>query len=72
MARLEGGVYFPAVALGTLVEPGDLLGTVTDFQTDVVHEITAPAAGEVIGMAIPQVVLSGYALFHLGTEEAGE
>ena len=51
------------------VEPAALLGTVTDPQTDTAHEIRAPAGGAVIGMAAPQVVLSGYALFHLGLDE---
>ena len=70
MPRLEGGIFFPKSGLGATVEAGGLLGTMTGFRTDVVHEIQAPVAGEVIGMALPQVVLSGNALFHLGMVEA--
>lgn len=64
----QGGFFFPALELGAVVAPGDLLGSVTDPQSDLVHEIRSPQAGEVIGMAVPQVVLSGYALFHLGLD----
>jgi predicted deacylase len=61
-----GGIFFNDVALGARVAEGERLGTVTrpdDFRE---VEIRAPRAGEVIGMAVPQIVLSGYALFHLG------
>ena len=62
----QGGVFFPTLALGTRVATGDVLGTVTRPDTDEVHEIRSPRDGEVIGMAVPQVVLSGYGVFHLG------
>ena len=62
----QGGVYLPVVRLGAVVTPGQLLATVTDPVTDQVSEIRAPEAGVVIGMALPQVVLSGFALLHVG------
>ena len=62
----QGGVYLPTVRLGNAVVPGQLLATVTDPVTDQVNEIRAPEAGVVIGMALPQVVLSGFALVHIG------
>jgi predicted deacylase len=62
----QGGIFFPTLALGTRVAKGDVLGVVTQPDTDEAHEITAPRDGELIGMAVPQVVLSGYGLFHLG------
>jgi hypothetical protein len=34
--------------------------------SDQVHELHAEIGGVIIGMALPQVVLSGYALFHVG------
>jgi hypothetical protein len=34
--------------------------------TDEAHEIRSNRAGIVIGAALPQVVLSGYGLFHIG------
>ncbi|MBL8272672.1 MAG: succinylglutamate desuccinylase/aspartoacylase family protein [Xanthomonadales bacterium] len=62
----QGGVYLPVVRLGDVVAPGQLLANVTDPVTDQVTEIRAPEAGVVIGMALPQVVLSGFALLHVG------
>jgi predicted deacylase len=61
----NGGFFFPTAGLGDAVQPGDVLGTVVDPFTDEVFEIVAPIPGELIGMAVPQPVLSGYALFHL-------
>jgi len=68
-ARGEGGFFFPSAALGDVVEAGDVLGTVVDPLTDESFEVIAPFAGEVLGMAVPQPVLSGYALFHIGWHE---
>jgi hypothetical protein len=62
----QGGVFFPDVALGARVKEGDLLGKVTSPDDDQAHEIRAPFEGEVIGMAVPSIVLSGYGVFHLG------
>lgn len=62
----QGGVFFPTVALGARLTKGTVLGTVTRPDTDEVHDIVAQRDGTVIGMAVPQVVLSGYGLFHLG------
>jgi predicted deacylase len=61
-----GGFFFPEVNLGTKVRAGQQLGylvTPLDNETTVV---TATQDGVIIGMARPQIVLSGYALFHLG------
>jgi predicted deacylase len=62
----QGGFFFPTAGLGNIVKVGDVLGTVVDPLTDEIHEVVAPIPGEIIGMAVPQPVLSGYALFHLG------
>jgi predicted deacylase len=61
-----GGIYLPVAKLGDKVEQGQLLGTITDPVSDVVHRIQAKDSGVVIGMALPQIVLSGYGLFHIG------
>lgn len=63
----NGGIFMTNTGLGDQVKMGQLLGTVTDPITDAVHEIRAPRDGIVIGAAIPQVVLSGYGVFHIGT-----
>jgi predicted deacylase len=62
----QGGVFIPEVPLGTQVKEGDLLGNVTSPDDDAVHPIRAPYPGEVIGMAVPSIVLSGYGVFHIG------
>lgn len=63
----NGGIFMTNTGLGDQVKKGQLLGTVTDPITDDIHEIRSPRDGVVIGAAIPQVVLSGYGVFHIGT-----
>jgi len=67
--RGKGGIYLTDVHLGDRVKVGDLLGTVTDPGTDERHEIRSDRDGIVIGAALPQVVLSGYGIFHIGELE---
>jgi predicted deacylase len=61
----QSGFFFPLTRLGDSVKVGDVLGRVIDPFTNAAHEITAPIAGEVIGMAVSRPVLSGYGLFHI-------
>ena len=65
----SGGFFFPDVALGAKVEPGDELGRIIDPLTDQVFTVVSSMSGEVIGMAVPQPVLMGYALFHVAWHE---
>lgn len=67
--RGQGGIFLTDVHLGAKVKEGDLLGTVTDPVKDTIHEIRANRSGVVIGAALPQVVLSGYGVFHIGELE---
>jgi predicted deacylase len=67
-AERVGGVFLSQRKPGERVASGELLGTVTDPITHQREEIRAPAEGQIIGMAVPQVVLVGYGLFHLGTD----
>ena len=64
--RGQGGFFFPELALGANVEEGTRMGYVVDPVTDEQHVITSKDAGQIIGMTLPQPVLSGYPLFHLG------
>jgi len=64
----HGGVLFSVVRLGQTVRAGDILGNVTDPITNEQNLIYAQVAGRVIGMAVNQVVMPGFAAFHLGTE----
>ena len=60
------GVFLTTRQPGDTVQKGDVLGTVTDPVTEETATITAPRAGRIIGMAVPQLVLPGFGLFHLG------
>jgi len=64
----QGGILLSSVALGQSVKPGELLGTVTDPITNESIDIRSPLQGRVIGMALNQVVLPGYAAYHIGIQ----
>jgi len=61
-----GGVLISGVRLGDLVDQGTQLGTVTDPVTNKTSAVITPYPGRVLGMALNQVVLPGYAAFHIG------
>lgn len=61
----QGGILFSSVDLADRVEKGDLLGEVTDPITNIKSAILSPFDGRVIGMALNQVVLPGFASFHI-------
>jgi predicted deacylase len=67
--RGKGGIFLSAAHLGDSVKAGDLLGTIADPITDEIYELRADGPGIVVGAALPQVVLSGYGLFHIGELE---
>lgn len=62
------GIYVPLVELGTTVEAGQRIAEVTDPFSSESTEIVAPIDGRVIGMALGQVVIPGFALLHIGVE----
>lgn len=64
-----GGYFFPTCTLGGPVEQGQVLGYIVDPLTDKRTIIQAPYSGEIIGFATPQIVLSGFGLFHIGLSE---
>jgi predicted deacylase len=64
----HGGILFSDVALGERVSEGELLGVVTDPISNQQHRIYAPVSGRVLGMALNQVVLPGFAAYRIGTE----
>jgi predicted deacylase len=64
----DGGIFFTRRRLGEQVQPGDLLGTVTDPVTNETKGVESPLRGRIIGMAVPQVVIPGYAAFHIGID----
>lgn len=67
-----GGILFSQVELGDNVSEGEILGTVADPITNEVSEIIAPFNGRIIGMAVNQVVMPGFAAYHLGISSPPE
>ena len=64
----RGGILLADVSLGSTVRKGDLLGTITDPMNNASGELFSPFAGRIIGMARNQVVMPGFAAFHVGIE----
>lgn len=62
----KGGILLSEIELGKEVEEGDLLGTITNPITNVRTEMYSPIVGRIIGMTLDQVVLPGYAAYHIG------
>jgi predicted deacylase len=62
----RGGILMSAVELGSEVQQGDLLGRLIDPITNDSTPIHAPNPGRVIGMARNQVLMPGFAAYHLG------
>ena len=71
--RVEsGGILFSEMDLGDRVSKGDVLGVVTDPITNQSAELVSPVNGNIIGMAVNQVVIPGFAAYHIGIESTQE
>ena len=66
----RGGILLSDVLLGNTVREGDLLGTITDPMSNASTKLFSPHSGRIIGMARNQVVMPGFAAFHIGIEAA--
>ncbi len=64
----NGGILLADVSLGSTVRKGDLLGTITDPMSNQRTELFSPYAGRIIGLARNQVVMPGFAAFHVGIQ----
>lgn len=64
----HGGILFSDIKLGDKVSQGEILGYVSDPITNAQHPIRAQSDGRIIGMAVDQVVMAGFATYHVGTE----
>jgi len=62
----DGGILLAEVELGDAVKVGDLLGVVTDPISNERTIVRSPYDGRVLGMALNQVVIPGFAAFHIG------
>ena len=66
----RGGILLADVSLGSTVREGDLLGTITDPMNNASTRLHSPSSGRIIGMARNQVVMPGFAVFHVGIQTA--
>lgn len=64
----QSGILFSRVPLGKRVVKGEVLGTVTDPITNARSDIVSPFNGRVLGMALDQVVMPGFAAYHIGIQ----
>ena len=64
----RGGVLFSEVELGEEVDEDQLLGTITDPITNLKSEIRASSGGRILGMALPQFVMPGFAAYRIGID----
>jgi hypothetical protein len=62
----DGGILLSNVALGDSVKVGDELGAVTDPISSERTIVRSPYDGRVLGIALNQVVIPGFAAFHIG------
>lgn len=62
----SGGILLSDVRLGAIVAEGQRLGTVTDPIENKREIIEAPFRGRILGMAVNQVVMPGFAAFNIG------
>jgi predicted deacylase len=68
----SGGILISHVALGDRVTVGQSMGSVIDPINNIERVISSPVNGRVIGMARNQVVLPGFAAYHVGEEKTAD
>jgi len=68
----QGGILMSTVKLGDKVREGQVLGSVIDPVSNTGSAILAPFNGRILGMAVNQVVQTGFATHHVGVETAAE
>ncbi|MEH6583287.1 MAG: succinylglutamate desuccinylase/aspartoacylase family protein [Halioglobus sp.] len=60
------GILFSHVKPGDVVQPGDVLGEVINPVTNERSDIASVHDGRILGMALDQFVLPGFAAYHIG------
>jgi len=68
----QGGILMSEAELGDRVSEGEVLGRVVDPVTNTGSNIIAPFDGRIIGMAVNQVVQTGFAAYHIGVVKKAE
>jgi uncharacterized protein len=66
----QAGLLISKVSLGERVKVGDVLGTVRDPLSGAEAPVIASQPGKIIGLALNQQVMPGYAVYHLGVESS--
>ncbi len=66
----RGGILTSNIAVGSTVKNGDVLGLVINPVTNEKSEILSPFDGRLLGRALNQFVLPGFATFHIGIESS--
>lgn len=66
------GILSNRVQLGESVQKGELLGNITDPITNTRTEILSPYHGRILGKALGQAVMPGFAVYHIGIETPEE
>ncbi|RBW49236.1 succinylglutamate desuccinylase/aspartoacylase family protein [Marinobacter sp. F3R11] len=64
----HGGILFSKAELGAKVSAGQVLGHIVDPITNAQYPIHSSSDGRIIGMAVDQVVMAGFAAYHIGTK----
>ncbi len=65
----DGGILAARAKLGDKVKANQVLGTIFDPISNEKSTIRATHAGRVIGVALDQLVMPGFAAFHIATDE---
>lgn len=68
----RGGILTSGIRVGVPIRKGDLLGIVTNPINNESTEILSPYNGRLLGRALNQFVLPGFAIFHVGIEARKE
>ena len=66
------GILFSRMELGDEVNEDDVLGAVNNPITNEQIDILSPHHGRILGMALDQFVMPGYAVYHIGIHAAKE
>lgn len=60
------GILFSNIEPGAEVARGDVLGVISDPITNEQIDIVSPHEGRILGMALDQFVMPGFAVYHIG------
>mgnify|MGYP001823862123 FL=1 len=64
------GILFSRMELGDEVNEGDILGAVNNPISNEQSDIVSPYKGRILGMALDQFVMPGFAVYHIGIHAA--